>query len=275
MASRQKTQGKPLAPAKSDKRTGTQSLERAVSVLRVIASRGRQGLRLKDVAEISGLSVSTSFRMLQYLLSEGLLDKNQMAGKYHLGPLIYELGLLARPRYSLSEVCDQSMQNLAEKTQDTVYLSERSGLEAVCTLRKLGDYPVKVMPLDVGIRRPLGVGAGGLAILGAMAEEEAESIIQSIGDNIHHFGQLTPSSLRRFVTQAKQQGYSYMPGATPLTGAVGVAFPANSPLAAISISAISSRMTEQRQAEIAQMIKQETTFIEEKLKSIRGFDSGK
>lgn len=202
-----------------------------------------------------------------------MLDKNQLASKYHLGPLLYELGLLARPRYSLSEVCDQAMQSLAEKTQDTVYLIERSGLEAVCTLRKLGDYPVKVMPLDVGIRRPLGVGAGGLAILGAMSQEESESILQSIEDNIHHFGQLTPTSLRKHVRQARSQGYSYMPSATPLTGAVGVAFPVNNPLGAISISAISSRMTDKRQAEIAQLIKQEIKWIEEKLRTIRGFDA--
>jgi DNA-binding IclR family transcriptional regulator len=270
MASRPKTQGKPLFLKPEEKRTGTQSLERAVNVLRAIASRGRHGVRLKDVAEISGLSVSTSFRMLQYLLKEGLLDKNQHSSKYQLGPLLYELGLLARPRYSLSEVCDQAMQNLAEKTQDTVYLSERSGLEAVCTLRKLGDYPVKVMPLDVGIRRPLGVGAGGLAILGAMPEQESESIIQSIGDNIHHFGQLTPNSLRKMVQQARARGYSYMPGATPLTGAVGVAFPAENPLGAISISAIASRMTEKRQTKIADAIKHEIKSIEEKLRAIRG-----
>ncbi len=270
MATRQKTQGKPLAPIKIEKRTGTQSLERAVNVLRAIASRGRHGVRLKEVAEISGLSVSTSFRMLQYLHKEGLLDKNEHASKYHLGPLLYELGLLARPRYSLSEICDQAMQNLAEKTQDTVYLSERSGLEAVCTLRKLGEYPVKVMPLDVGIRRPLGVGAGGLAILGAMPEDEAESIIQSIGNNIRHFGTLTPVSLRKLVQKTRSQGYSYLPGATPFTGAVGVAFPAENPLCAISISAIASRMNDKRQAKLAHTIQQEIKTIEEKLRTVRG-----
>jgi DNA-binding IclR family transcriptional regulator len=64
-----------------------------------------------------------------------------------------------------------------------------------------------------------------------------------------------------------------MPSATPLTGAVGVAFPVNNPLGAISISAISSRMTDKRQAEIAQLIKQEIKWIEEKLRTIRGFDA--
>ncbi|MDA4183469.1 hypothetical protein NY815_07130, partial [Escherichia coli] len=74
---------------------------------------------------------------------------------------LHELGLLARPRYRLSDLCDGALHRLADVTQDTLYLSERSGMEAVCTNRALGDFPIKAMPLDIGIRRPLGVGAGG------------------------------------------------------------------------------------------------------------------
>ena len=38
------------------------------------------------------------------------------------------------------------------------------GLEASCTMAVEGAFPIKALPLHVGIRRPLGVGAGGLAI---------------------------------------------------------------------------------------------------------------
>ena len=254
-------------------RSGTQSLERAVNVLRAIASRGRNGMRLKEVAQTSGLTVSTCHRMLQYLHQEGLLEKNERANKYKLGPLLYELGLLARPRYSLSEICDQAMQNLAEKTQDTVYLSERSGLEAVCTMRKLGDYPVKAMPLDVGIRRPLGVGAGGLAILGGLDAEESEAIIHSIGDRIENYGQLSLPLLREAVLATRERGYSFMSGTTAGTAAVGVAFPQGNPIGAISVAAISGRMDPRRQAEVAALIHQEIAQVEQTLGQVRGIQA--
>lgn len=261
-------EGNPLDTSPS--RSGTQSLERAVNVLRAIASRGRNGMRLKEVAQTSGLTVSTCHRMLQYLHKEGLLEKNERANKYQLGPLLYELGLLARPRYSLSEICDQAMQNIAEKTQDTVYLSERSGLEAVCTMRKLGDYPVKAMPLDVGIRRPLGVGAGGLAILGGLEAEEAEAIIHSIGNRIEHYGQLNLPLLREAVQTTRGRGYSFMSGTTAGTAAVGVAFPKDNPIGAISVAAISGRMEPRRQAEVAALIHAEMAQVEQTLGQVRG-----
>ena len=261
-------QGNPEGAASP--RSGTQSLERAVNVLRAIASRGRNGMRLKEVAQTSGLTISTCYRMLQYLHKEGLLEKNERANKYHLGPLLYELGLLARPRYSLSEICDQAMHNLAESTQDTIYLSERSGLEAVCTLRKLGDYPIKAMPLDVGIRRPLGVGAGGLAILGGLDADESEAIIHSIGDRIENYGQLSLPLLREAVALTRERGYSFMSGTTAGTAAVAVAFPKNNPIGAISVAAISGRMEPQRQAEVAALIHAEVRQIEQTLGQVRG-----
>ena len=48
-------------------RSGTQSIERVVGMLRVVASRGRSGMRLGDVSQASGLPTSTCFRMLQRL----------------------------------------------------------------------------------------------------------------------------------------------------------------------------------------------------------------
>jgi hypothetical protein len=151
----------PFQEPEQHARSGTQSIERVVGMLRVIASRGRRGMRIADVVSVSGLPMSTCFRMLQRLELEGLVYRDPLTRKYHLGPLLYELGLLAQPRYRLSEMCDEALQVIADQTQDTVYLSERRGSESICTSRALGDYPIKALTLDVGIRRLMGVGAGG------------------------------------------------------------------------------------------------------------------
>ena len=95
--------GKRRVPATSEApeqqpRSGTQSIERVVGMLRVIASRGRRGMRIADVVSVSGLPMSTCFRMLQRLELEGLVYRDPLTRKYHLGPLLYELGLLAHPR---------------------------------------------------------------------------------------------------------------------------------------------------------------------------------
>lgn len=162
-------------------------------------------MRIGEIAATSGLPQSTCFRMLHRLEAEGLVDRDAHTRKYYLGPLLYELGLLARPRYRLSELCDSALQKLAEVTQDTIYLSERSGLEAVCTHRALGDYPIKSLALDVGIRRPLGVGAGGLAILCALPPDEAESIIDANAPKYEKYGFVTaPTCARRSRWDARR-----------------------------------------------------------------------
>ena len=69
-------------------RSGTQSIERVVSMLRVVASRGRSGMRLGEVTAASGLPMSTSFRMLQRLELEGLVERHPVTRKYFLGPLL-------------------------------------------------------------------------------------------------------------------------------------------------------------------------------------------
>lgn len=257
-------------PDPSESRSGTQTIERAVTLLRVIASRGRRGMRIAEVVATAGLAHATCFRMLQRLQVEGLIDKDPHTRKYYLGPLVHELGLLARPRYRLSEICDDALRQLAEQTQDTVYLSERSGLEAVCTARHMGDYPIKVLPLDVGIRRPLGVGAGGLAILGAMDPAEAESIVRLNGPRYAGFGGLEVEAMRRAVADTRARGYSFLDSvSTPGSAALGVALPPGQPVAAISVAAISGRMTAARQVELAQRIGTQVQAVQQVIASLQ------
>jgi DNA-binding IclR family transcriptional regulator len=231
---------------------GTQSIERVVSLLRVVASKGRSGMRLGDITAASGLPSSTCFRMLQRLESEGVLERHAVTRKYLLGPLLYELGLLAQPRFQLAQRCENTLATLAELTQDTVYLSERRGNEAVCSARALGDYPIKALTLDVGVRRPLGVGAGGLAILCALPPSEADDIIAGHAERYPKFSALKVERVREAVAQGRAQGFAFLDGAGhPGTAAVGVIIPTLAPVAAISVAAISSRLDPTRRLEIA------------------------
>jgi DNA-binding IclR family transcriptional regulator len=249
-------------------RSGTQSIERVVGMLRVVASRGRSGMRLGDVSQASGLPTSTCFRMLQRLEAEGLVERNPVTRKYFLGPLLYELGLLANPRYPLAAQCEQALAELADDTKDTVYLSERRGLEAVCTARALGDYPIKALTLDVGVRRPLGVGAGGLAILCALPEAEADEIIEANAKRYGKLSTLTPDRVRAATREGRAQGYAFLDGPViPGVAAVGVAFPAGHSIAAISVAAISTRLDATRRVEVAGQLQRQARRLARTLAS--------
>jgi len=61
-----------------------------------------------------------------------------------------------------------------------VFLIVRSGDDAVCADRAIGSYPVKTSVVDVGTRRPLGLGGGSLAMLTAAGRAVAALRVTAI-----------------------------------------------------------------------------------------------
>ncbi len=247
--------------------TGTQSIERALLLLREIAAHNRSGSRLLDLATRTNLQRPTVHRMLKCLASEGMVQQDFETHRYFLGPMAFELGLTAAPRFNLREICHPAMTRIADATGDTVFLTQRSGLDAVCIDRREGTFPIKTFTLEIGVRRPLGVGTGSLAILAALPEEEFRSIIASNEPRLHEHG-LNGSTLMSQAKKAQKLGYAVRETPT-LAGvrSIGQVLRNQSgvPFAALSISAISSRMAERRVQELSTMLRNESRLIERQI----------
>jgi DNA-binding IclR family transcriptional regulator len=140
---------------------GTQTIARAAQVLRLIAARNSSGMRLVDLARHAKLERPTAHRILQGLAGEGLVRQERATKRWFLGRLVFELGLAASSQFNVRDLCRPVLARLAERTGDTVFLTVRSGFDTVCVDRMEGSFPIKTLTLDVGTRRPLGVGAGG------------------------------------------------------------------------------------------------------------------
>lgn len=246
----------------------SQSLARAMRILRAIATQGRRGMAFKTIVVSSRLPQTTVHRTLRSLMAEGLVHKEERTQKYHLGPLLHELGLVAIPHFHFLEKCQGALDRLASLSGDTVYLSERFGYEAVTADYREGSYPLKSILLHVGTRRPLGIGAGGLAILAAMPAPEADEIIKVNADALPVLGNFDMKFLISAVELARERGYSYLANkATRGMTAVGIALfdPESGARAAISVAAVPSRMTQARALEIATEVKREIAMIDQGL----------
>lgn len=247
------------APAETV-RSGTQAIERALLLLRVVASAGRRGMPIVEISAASALSQSTVSRMLGTLLAEGMVERDARTRKYFVGHVVHELALVARPRYSLAGVGRPSMIVLAEASQDTIYLSEPSGTESVCTAREEGAHPIKALPLHVGIRRPMGVGAGGLAILAAMPPAQSREIVRANAARYPAYGGIDPQWLLREIDATRERGWSISADrATQGMTAIGMAIEskAHAAIGAFSIAAISPRMTGRRQQSLARQLREQ------------------
>jgi len=225
-----------------------QTVGRAVNLLRLVASSRARHLRLIELAAMGGLDKSTTHRLLQRLVAERMLTRDPGQRGYRLGPLLYELGLAAFPENNLREAAHAALSTLAESTGDMAFLLMRSGFDTVCLERVTGNFAIQTMTAGVGDRHPLGMGAGGLAILAAMTDDNVERVLAANALQMERYG-LDANTLRSRVASTREVGYALDEGRAALdVTAVGRAIRdrAGSPVGAIFVASIKARMTPAR-----------------------------
>lgn len=246
---------------------GFQAIERAVQVLEAIGEAAVSGLRLSDVMRVTGLGRATSHRFLKALVDQGLVEPDPESGRYFLGMKLLVLSGAAANRFGLARRAQPALQRLAERTGDTVYLSLRIADAAICLDRLEGSFPIRTLTLKIGDRRPLGVGAGSLALLAFLPQSEVQRIVaqQAAAASAFGFDQATLMSL---AEAARAQGYAFndqrlIPGMC----AVGVPVHGRSgaPVAALSVAAIASRMDPPRRNNIIAWLHEEAANLERDL----------
>lgn len=227
--------------------SGTQSIERAFDILRVIAAGPASGMRLKDIAEEAGLSGPTAHRMLTTLQHGGLIERRRDSALYVIGSELTLLGLASRFR-RFRELAAPTLRNLSNEIGDAIFLSVRSDLDTVCADRKIGNYPIQVLTIEIGSRRPLGISANGVAMLSRMPAAEAKDILLRNAGRLKAYK--TPIDvLEQRIDDARRRGHVHVSQAI-VRGTSALAMPicdaAGQPLAAVSTIAISSRQSLRR-----------------------------
>lgn len=247
-----------------------QNIGRATMVLRALAANSAEGLRLTDVVNATALGKATVHRVLSGLVAHGLVEQDKASGRFFLSLTLIGWAMAAGDRFGLARLAGPALARLAQSTQDTVYLSLRSGDEAICLDRREGAFPIKTLTLRPGDRRPLGVGAGSLAILAFLPDEEIETVLAGAPNAPARFP-IDEMTMRDMIATARQLGYAlnderFIPGMS----AVGVPIrrPGGQPFAALSVAAISSRLRLPRREGIVASLRQEAERIEAELKPL-------
>ncbi|WP_423200160.1 MULTISPECIES: IclR family transcriptional regulator [unclassified Cupriavidus] len=248
---------------------GTQALHRAVALLRLITAHNRTGSRLVDLYRRSGLERPTAHRILQGMIAEQLIRQDSQTKRYYLGPLLYEMGLAAAPKLALRDICHPYLQAVAEHTGDTVFMTVRSGFDGVCVARADGCFPIKAHVLDVGRHRPLNVGAGGLALLSALPDEDVARICRI---NVERTQRKNPryseATLRADLAAARRRGYAVnkvMDMPPVLSVGMVVRYPDGTPAAGISVSTLASRLGKDRIDMVVSCLRDAVASIEGEL----------
>lgn len=249
--------------------SGAQSIARAAGLLRSLAGARGRGASLGELVDWSGLAKPTCRRMLIALIEAGFVEQDADTRRYFLGPEAYVLGLVAAERFGLDRLAEESVRRLAEAAGDAAFLQVRRDVSIVCLKREDGDYPLRSHVLAPGDRHPLGVGAGGTALLAALPDDEVEQVLDA---NAHVLAERYPMLSRPLmldlVAEARTLGYGVNRGLI-FPGSWGMAVAVRSPRsrveACLSLAAVEARMQPDRQPELYRLLRTEADRLEARL----------
>jgi DNA-binding IclR family transcriptional regulator len=238
-------------------------VERIAAMLRLLAVGDDGGSSLQTIAEALHLKKPTAHRILTALVDNGLVFQDIATRNYRLG-----YGAIALGRAGLMQdvagSSRASLLRLAQESGDTAFASIAEGAAAICIAREVGAFPIRTLTLSVGDRRPLGVGAGALALLAALPDAAVERTLKRNEVWLRDFQGFDAEALRDLVTLTRKRGYAENAGRiVPGMNAVAVAVldAEGAPLAALSLAAIHHRMTADRLPHLVKLLREEALAV--------------
>jgi DNA-binding IclR family transcriptional regulator len=249
------------SPDRGDVRT----IDRAVTLLRLMCTHTQVGWRLTDLANEAGLGVATTHRLLAGLLDAGLVARVPASRRYGLGPLAYLCGTAAAPHYDVDRIASPRLVRCARSLEGTLFLKVRSGDDTVCIARHDAGAPVPALLLEVGGRRPMALTAGGAAILVALPRSQQTRIERSNAVSITSGHRASWASVRRMLARSRAHAFGLNLGdIVPGICAVAVAVPHRgaAPVAALSLALDASTLSERRIETIVYALRSEAVSLE-------------
>lgn len=241
------------------------AIAKVCAVLRALGE--RSPMRLSEIAEATGLNRVTALRILDDLGAAGFVSRSGTPPRYNFGPEVVALSAAASRAFNIRDAARPSLVRLADLSGDTVLLSVRASAEAIVVDRVVGDSPIRANFLDVGSRRPLGVGGGSMALLAWIPEPERDAVLEATAQRLETYPRIDRSILERHIAEARARGHVVMYDiVVPRMGAVAVPVrdAAGQVAGAISIVALSDQIAE-REAELVEALHREAQAISRQL----------
>jgi len=245
-----------LKPRRRGPQQGGQAIRRALNVLRTLAVGGEKGVPLVEIVQATSLTRPTVHRIVHVLIEEGIVERSDRTGNYVVGRQVPELALARPSRSPLMVAAEPYLAEASAQLGDTLFLTVRTGLDTLCVARRIGSYPIQVLSIEVGVRRPLGVSSAGVAILAAMPAAEARKIVLANEPRFSAYRTDTATVLGQ-IQLARRRGYTLrdvglVQGTKSLSAWIRT--PDGQPAAAITLSAIRNRMSPRRAIEVAEFL---------------------
>src|SRR5690606_32097138 len=215
-----------VTPIRSVKKERMTAAQRMLAVLEVFGP-DDLSLTLSEISRQSGLSLSTTHRLVRELQDWGALDRGP-DGRYSVGLRILELSSLTPRGLRLREVALPYLGDLQHATNANVHLGVRDGHDVIYVESLLARDCVRVLS-RLGGRWPLhATGTGQVLLAFATPELRAEVL----ATKLRKFTPRTitdPDQLRRTLAEVHQTGVAIAEGQLHPEDAMALAVPLRGP----------------------------------------------
>jgi IclR family acetate operon transcriptional repressor len=249
-------------------------VERALDLLEALATADGE-VAITALANRTGLHVSTVHRLLATLLRRGYVRQNPDTSRYYAGA---KLATLAEGRSRYGELRLRArpiLRTLTDATRETANLVVLDDTQAVYIETVPSPQVVRLFTA-VGNRTPLHATGAGKALLAAMPGPRRDALLERL--DLRSYTPRTVvdrAALRRTLEDVRDRGFAiddeeYDEGVRCVAVVVGSP---GSPVAALSISAPASRLSRQRCAELAPLLRRSAADLAETLRDQAGVAS--
>src|SRR6188768_1624167 len=151
-----------------------QSVDRAVSILELLARHGEQGVT--EVAGELGVHKSTAFRLVATLEQRGLVEQTEDRGKYRLGVGLLRLAGATTARLDVVQEARPICRRLAQETGETVNIAVLSESSALYLDQVAGSSALQSHNW-VGQHIPLHATSNGKVLLSGLDQPALEALL--------------------------------------------------------------------------------------------------
>lgn len=234
-----------------------QVLDRALSVLEVLARHADAECSLAEVSEQAALHKSTVHRIIMVLERHRLVLKNTATGRYRLGMKLFELGSKAIAGNDLREQARPYLSRVMSATGETVHLCILDGGE-VLYVDKVEPHKIVRLSSTIGRRSPAYCTSVGKAMLAHLPLEEVDDMIQRSRLLPRTRNTITSSaSLHAELAHTRGRGYAVddeeNEEGVRCVGAAVLDY-SGRPVAAISVSGPSFSITKEKVATVSRPV---------------------
>jgi len=227
---------------------GVQSVDRALSIIETLAE-DDEGYRLSDLAVRTGLSTSTVHRLLATLESRRFVAFDRTESKWHVGARAFTVGATFARRRNFSAQAVPYLRKLRDLTRETANLAVVDD-EFIVVLTRAESREIMRSLTKVGGRVAMVASGVGKAVLATYADEDVRAIIQHHGmPRLTEKSIVRPSDLFRELAKVRRLGFAIddEEACMGLRCIAAVVYnDCSEPLAAISVSGMTSRIPDER-----------------------------